>query len=319
MKNILLIIVCLLFCQSNFAHTDKIFSFHFNNVTVRFKTGFYFEEVEKAKMIGKAVERLAIEHQFNENILLDFTHNYAYFKNKNYTFVSHGIGDYKVNNGEIEFSIWTEITDKYLIIEQHDSVFDIKRTLQLIEASILNFENITAIQLQPIIIGKDIYGDEISMSIPVKTIQEMTKKPLTNLGEKVLASRIYKEETVPQKLSYYTINNEFVLFFRDKYGYEKIVDIVSDIRYIENVEENHFFVFQSWNTFHYYEKHTSKKVTHLTLDSIKNTIFINISIAKVNDDKSFNIKHFGITHNEPLNSAVFSTSQEKVIETKWLD
>lgn len=227
--------------QSNYAHTDKIFSFHFNNVTVRFETSFYFEEVEKAKMIGKAVERLASEHQFKDNILLDFRHNYAYFKNKNYTFVSHGIGDYKENNGKKEFSVWTEITNKYLIIEQHDSVFDIKRTLQLVEASILNFENITAIQLQPIIIGKDIYGDEISMSIPIKTIQEMTKKPLTNLGKKVLASRIYKEETVPQNFSYYTINNEFVLFFRDKYGYENIIDIVSDIRFIENVEENYFF------------------------------------------------------------------------------
>jgi hypothetical protein len=319
MKNLLTFVVCLLFYQSNFAHTDKIYTFYYQHVTVRFKTGFYYEEVEKAKMIGKAVEKLVTAHGFNENILLDFTHNYAYFKNKNYTFVSHGIGDYKVNNGDKEFSIWTEITDKYLIIEQHDSVFDIKRTLQLVEASILNFENITAIQLQPIIIGKDIYGDETCMSIPIKTIQEMTKKPLTNLGDKVLASRIYREETVPQKFSYYTINNEFVLFFRDKYGYEKTVDVVSDIRYMENVEENYFFVFQSWNTFSYYDKYGSKKITNLTLDSIQNTIFCYILISKDNDDRKFTIKHFGYINNEPINSAVFSTSQEKVIETKWLD
>uniref|UniRef100_UPI0040496EC3 hypothetical protein n=1 Tax=Flavobacterium sp. TaxID=239 RepID=UPI0040496EC3 len=316
MKKILLLIVFQCFIQFNFAHTDKTFSFHYNNVTVRFNTGFYYEEIEKAKMIAKATEKLAAAHGFKENILLDFIHDYAYFESKKHTFISHGIGDYKVHNGENEFSIWTDITAKFLIIEQHDSVFDIKKTLQLVEASILNFENIAAIALKPIVRGKDIYGDLISMSIPLKTIQEMTKKPLTNLGEKVLAFRIYKEETFPQKFSYYTANNEFVLFFRDKSGYEKIVDVVPDIRFIENVDETHYFVFQTWDTFSYYEKYTHKKITNLKLDSLQNTVFIYINITENTDDDSFIIKHYDFM-NYPINEALFSTSQEKIIESKW--
>jgi hypothetical protein len=318
MKKASLIFLFLLIFQSNFAHTDKTFSFYYNNVTVRFKTGFYNEEIEKAKMIGKAVEKLAAAHGFKENILLDFTHNYAYLKNKSHTFVSHGIGDYKVNNGEIEFSIWTEISDKYLVIEQHDSFFDIKKTMQLVEASILNFENITTIPLQPFIRGKDIFGDVISMTIPIKKIQEMTAKPLSNLGGKILASRIYKEETIPQKFSYYTVNNEFVLFFREKSGFEKIVDVVPDIRFIENVDETHYFVFQTWDTFSYYGKYTQKKITNLKLDSIQNTIFIYININENTDDDRFIIKHYDFM-NYPINSAIFSASQEKIIESNWLE
>ena len=191
--------------------------------------------------------------------------------------------------------------------------------MQLVEASILNFENITAVPLQPFIRGKDIFGDVISMTIPIKKIQEMTAKPRSNLGEKILASRIYKEETVPQKFSYYTVNNEFVLFFREKSGFEKIVDVVPDIRFIENIDETHYFVFQTWNSFNYYEKNSSKKIINLTLDSIRTTIFNYITIEKTNIDNSFSINHFGFMNNEPINSAIFSASQEKIIESNWLE
>jgi hypothetical protein len=155
-----------------YAHTDKTYVFHYNNVTVRFETGLYYEEIEKAKMIGKALEKLASEYGFKENILLDFIHNYAYLKNKKHTFISHGIGDYKLHNGKIEFSIWTEITAKFLIIEQHDSVFDIKKTLQLVEAAILNFDEISKIKPKAVVFNKSIYGNEFYVSIPLKLFQK---------------------------------------------------------------------------------------------------------------------------------------------------
>lgn len=312
-----LLTVLILFCGVRiFAHTDRLYTFHYDNVTVHFTTGFYYEEIEKAKMIGKAAAKLSCKHSFSENILLDFRHDYGYMDEVN-TFISYGEGDYQMYDGENYFSIWTEVTDKYLTITQCNSVFDIEKSLKLIEYSILNFEEITSLELTSIRLGPDVFWAQVFKSISPEIISGINSISLSIIGQEVLASRIYREETYPQNVSYFTANNEFVIILRHRYGKEEIIDTLPDIRYFADLNDTHFFVFSEWDEFNYYERQIrriGRKLTNIRIETIETTLYKGLEITE-NENKDFIINHWGVAH-FPLNKAIFSPIQGKILETK---
>ena len=91
LTTILLIILPLVL----WAHQDSFYTYKYDNVTVRFKTGSFYEEINNAKIIGKYTALLCNKLNYNEPVFLDFIHDYDHhYKGKSYSFLSIGSDKY---------------------------------------------------------------------------------------------------------------------------------------------------------------------------------------------------------------------------------
>jgi hypothetical protein len=73
------------------AHQDRYFTYEYDNVTVRFKTGNLFEEINNAMIIGQYAAQLSDSLDYHKPILLDFIHDYGYtYQGKTFSFLNYG-------------------------------------------------------------------------------------------------------------------------------------------------------------------------------------------------------------------------------------
>ncbi len=93
LTTIILTFIPLLIC----AHQDRYFTYEYDNVTIRFKTGFFFEEINNVKIIGQYAATLSDRLDYKKPILLDFIHDYGHsYRGNTYSFLSIGLEEYKV-------------------------------------------------------------------------------------------------------------------------------------------------------------------------------------------------------------------------------
>ncbi len=325
MKKTIILFFLLLLANRILAHRDRTFSFTFDNVTVMFHSGFYYEELEKAKIAGKAVAKLSCIYGFTENILLHFEHDYAYQK-ESHIFFSFGKPYYKWKLDELVFHVPEHLTGEYLVIRQLDSIFDINKTLKLAEYGIKNIgflrtKNFQEVKLKEDMGAPDSFLVRTFKSLDIKEINEILTTELTDKGKMVLQSKFYKEEIIPQTLSYFAQNNEFVVFLRDRQGKEIIIDTLPDIRFFKSLNDEYFFLFTSWGEFNYYATRrlpntlTADIIPNVKIKGIKNDLYKYISVER-KSNITFNIEHWGVMH-LPKNVSIFSTEMKEIIETKY--
>lgn len=72
------IVFILLFMHlTGFAHSDYIYSKKYGNVSVSITTGYAYEEINKAYMLGMYAEKLARELNFKDAVVVNYWHWYT--------------------------------------------------------------------------------------------------------------------------------------------------------------------------------------------------------------------------------------------------
>ncbi|MES2838202.1 MAG: hypothetical protein V4667_11805 [Bacteroidota bacterium] len=227
----ILAIILTLTYMTGLAHQDFFTIKDYGNVKVRILTGFKYEEINKAFIIGQLAEKLSSKLNYSEPIFLDFNHHYvdncipAYF-------ISYDKGKIKYNHDssdkEIDF-----LTKNALIVRQVSRQFNTIATLNLIEYSIKNITSIKEQQQQ--IEYTENYCQWIINSIDTNLIKKHVKEPASILTNEILKFKIQRPvDDFNIGISYYFQNNSYKLYSKNIYN--EITEIIS-LEYIYDILE----------------------------------------------------------------------------------
>jgi hypothetical protein len=259
-------------------------------VTVRFKTGFLYEEITNAKIIGQYASLLCNELKYEEPVLLDFIHDYGQsYMGKNYSFVNFGSDIYSSVNyyrtaydslieenvlqmvsysnlneqdqmGLEKMVFTTEPVDSLekIVIRQFGFHFDVNKTLNLLYYAINNpNETINLSQKDSLASYLPNMYYELS-TIPKCKIDSISSLKIKNV-EKVTGQKIYaKVDTINNNrisYSYFAQNNSY-LIYASVNNNEIVLDTLSQIYSFElnNDYWQSLFVFETPKSFKYYEQ-----------------------------------------------------------------
>ncbi len=230
------------------AHQDREFIYVYDNVTVRFRTGSYYEEINNAKIIGKYAALLSDSLNYNKPIFIDLIHDYGnYYQGKTYSYLNFGSDQYKgivhykkvyesfVSDYSLETIPISEYKDDTLhyvkeeyiideidhkekiVLRQFGIHFDITQTMNLLYFAIVNkpqLPNLTIQDTLSTIVEGSYY---ILNSIPqflIDSLKHTTPKSV----EKILQKRIYLDlEQINNNPRFSYSGN--IIFFDDSYFY----------------------------------------------------------------------------------------------------
>jgi hypothetical protein len=274
----------------SYAHKDRIFTYEFDNVTVKFKTGFKYEEINNARIIGEYASLLCEKMNYDQPVLLDFIHDYGNsYKGKNYSYLTIGTDKYKIvsyytsvydstiNENVYQMVPHSSINEQSLngiekevyntnpidslekiVIRQLGFHFVVKNTLNFLYYAISNSsEVITSSQNDTLCSYLSNMYYEFN-SIP-KTKIDSIKTLEINDVENVMRQKIYaKEDSVIKNqlsYSYFAKNNSYSIIARYQND-EIILDTLNQVYSFELNNEywQTVFVFETLNSFKCYEK-----------------------------------------------------------------
>ncbi|MBS2100021.1 hypothetical protein [Carboxylicivirga linearis] len=259
-------------------------------MTVRFKTGFLYEEITNAKIIGQYASLLCNELKYEGPVLLDFIHDYGQsYMGKNYSFVNFGSDNYSSVNyyrtaydslieenvlqmvsysnlneqdlrGLEKMVFTTEPVDSIekIVIRQFGFHFDVNKTLNLLHYAINNpNETINLSQ-------KDSLASYLpNMYYELNTIPKCKIDSISSLKikdvEKIIGQKIYaKVDTINNnRISYsYFAQNNCYLIYASVNNNEIVLDTLNQIYSFElnNDYWQSLFVFETPKSFKYYEQ-----------------------------------------------------------------
>lgn len=232
MKTIFLSIF-LLFTLSGLAHSDFFIIKNYNNVRVSFLTGYNYEEINKALIIAKLAEKLAIEMNYEEQLFLNFNHDYTHDWNI--------ITDYFISYDLIGKDSNDQTKDasriNSLIVRQAGKSFDVENTLKLVEYAILNKQTIEKKQKQ--IVYHRRYNHWEINSIDSITISNVLAFETSERIKKVMKNRIERPMNLNSKhhsdFSYYWQDGKFYLYTKDV-GKEVVFKTLDKIYFVHNFD-----------------------------------------------------------------------------------
>ena len=289
LKFILIVLLSPFFIWS---HQDKYFAYEYENVTVRFKTGHFFEEIHNAKIIGEYAALLANSLGYNKPILLDFIHDYGYYyKGKNFSFLNIGSEEYSllsiykqehdsisnnIVNNIIPFSEFTVVNSlkvmdkdiekiprinrkKKIVIRQFGYHFDIAHTLNILHYAISNKALVSKASEEKILFSGDLNLYYNLASVPRNIIDSVSQVTSGNVN-KALENKVYREvDSIDHDqlyYSYYSKNNKYFIYA----GIDKkeiILDTLTQV-YSLNKTQHYFnkplFVFETPNLIRQYSQ-----------------------------------------------------------------
>jgi hypothetical protein len=227
------------------AHQDRYYTYEYDNVTVRFKTGFFFEEINNAKIIGQYAAALSDSLDYEKPILLDFVHDYGHsYKGKTYSFLSIGSEEYevvsynvlkydslldeKVYHGvpsdSIEFikNVEKEVYSvpgfnkkKSIVIRQFASHFDIRETLNLLSYALTNQSDIRE-NSRPDTLSSYLRNMYYSFETVPSGMVDSLKSTKMQVVESVLNAKVYCEvDSINRNRLYYSYfaqNGKYQIF-----------------------------------------------------------------------------------------------------------
>lgn len=266
------------------AHEDSFYIYQYDNVTVRFKTGFFFEEINNAKIIGQYAAILSDSLDYDKPILLDFVHDYGYsYQGKTYSFVNIGSAQYDLvsyyekhpDEPNVYYPVpYADINESNEHIEKrthtitsspaHDTVvlrqfgfhFDVTQTMNLLYYVLTN-ENEVKNLAKPISFSSYLTNMNYRFeTIPAHDIDSIKTTSFPYI-EKVLQNKVYKDvDTIDRHrlyYSYFSQNGKHIVFagLHDK---EVVLDTLDKIYFFsprKSIPET-LFVFETPNRFRKY-------------------------------------------------------------------
>jgi hypothetical protein len=255
MKIFKLTILLLLFSNLCSAHQDFYVTKTFGKVTVRFHTGFHYEEIKNAFIIGQYCNLYLKQYTKNtQEVLLDFHHDYTEGFTPNY-FVNYSRGDWvRYYNDFQNYKNEPEFKKPRLIIRQFAREFDIEETLKLLEYSIKNFETIK--EQQKIIKCKIAYHKIELPTIDTNITKQVIKGVLSQDLQKLIAIKVLRTK-LKNTINYYALNNEFTVCKGDM-----ILKNFKKIKHFLPISESEALVFPSKYQFFYikYDEKSGKTI-----------------------------------------------------------
>ncbi|MCX6146269.1 MAG: hypothetical protein NTW25_03340 [Candidatus Kapabacteria bacterium] len=209
------------------AHTNFYTIKTFGKVKVRFLTGYEYEEINKGMIIGKLADSLRNVLNYQDSILLDFTHSYIIGYNDNSTFISFENGNNRYYNKN-ELGYFDGFNECYSLIAFENSVIMIRleryifkpiEVLKLLEYSILNLNYIIQNQNEfkyEQLIYKSIKNniiDSILISKESGTVSEVNKNKIYCLNYK--NSELNDTFGIYQPFTYYYQENNYYIVYKD--------------------------------------------------------------------------------------------------------
>lgn len=250
-----------------YSHSDFWVKREYGNVLTRFKTGFNYEEISKALIIGKLAERLSNGLNYSGKIFLDFKHHYTNECEPAY-FISYDKGGIEFD-GDSDDKEKDYLDSNALVIRQINKKFDVITTLKLVEYSILNLSMIKKHQ-KSIVYNKNYCLWKIN-SIDTSLIKLHLNNPNSELVNNLFKVKVERpDDNFKYGFSYYWQENKFHLFFRDIYDNDKTllsIDNVYDFREFDGISviifdsDSSFFYINQNNRFKLSQKHVIKE-TH---------------------------------------------------------
>jgi hypothetical protein len=276
----ILISILILTFGKVYAHRDFWVVNNFGNVKVRVETGYDYEEINKAFIIGKLAEELSTQLNFSDSIFLDFNHYYVDDCNPDYfiSFDKGRIDDLSNNLKEKDY-----LNTNSIVIRQVSKTFDIQATLKLLEYSIKNIEKLKTTQKK--IKYKKNYCNWKIKTIDTTTINKQLKFGNSEVMMKILSKRIDRpEKDLVSGISYYWQNNQFHVIWKEDEKSDVILMSLKNIYQFSRPSNNlNAFIFNSDSSFYFID--SSKIVSRLhTISGIKNC-FAPYELGYIGGDK----------------------------------
>lgn len=258
----LLFLLFLLSASNVFAHQDFWVIKTFGKVKVRIKTGFNYEEINKAWIIGELTNKLANTHKYKETIFLDFNHSYTGDVRPDY-FISYDDGPIKQTWSGVETLYF--LKGEALVIREASRRFDASATAKLVEYAITHIADVKKEQ-KPLEYNKN-YRHWLVNSIDTIKTKQIVKGNLSKLASEVMNNKIYrrKSEKESNSISYFFRNNKYYVFYNDYKVKDSILLVVDNIYQFEAISFNEAVVLDTDSTFYYTQgvntPHASKRWT----------------------------------------------------------
>lgn len=276
MKKLLLIILILTKVVICLAHQDFYVKKEFKNVTVRIKTGFGYEEINKTKILGELAQYLLNEMSYGGKVFIDFRHAYTDTCKTEY-FVSYDDGSIKYTFNETEY-YWNKkwhtwnpqkftinnksrffptLNSRRIVIRIYASNIRYSDVLQILEHSVKNKKYIKRNQLK--IKDNRLYVNSVD-SAWISDILIENESPLVS---KVLNKKVYvNDSTWTFGASYYYQNKSFNFIVR---SYNNIPDTlalsVQDIYQMTWLGTGSKVVFDTDSSFYYVGRYGDRVVS----------------------------------------------------------
>lgn len=270
------------------AHSDKYYTYEYENVTVRFKTGFFYEEINNAKIIGKYAALLAESLDCDKPILIDFIHDYGHtYKGKTFSFLNVGSEEYELvsyyvqrydslldenvyhmvpysdsieNMENVEKQVYTEPKinqEKRIVVRQFGFHFDIKQTLNLVYYVITNEAYVDRASRTDTL-SSYLSNMYYKLETFPRNLVDSIKLTTTTFVQNILQTKVYRDVDSVERYrlyySYYSKNGQLHIF-AGLHNKEFMLDTLEQI-YSFNPREympEDLFVFETPNVFKEYE------------------------------------------------------------------
>lgn len=266
------------------AHRDFWISRNYGNVKVRVTTGFFYEEINKAFIIGQLAEKLSKDLNYTKPIFLDFQHNYIDYCNPIY-FLSYDKGKYEYKKGFS--SKKRELLDKKsIVIRQIAQQFNVQYTLRILEYSIKNISTLKSLQ-------KQIRNRQYFANCKVNSIDSTFINKALQISNSIEINNILKQKIVKPDddlkngISYYWQENKFYLFLRRQNKPDTILTSFENIYFYRNIDATTAILFDSDSSFFYFNKYNLPIVSRRQIIENTNSIYEPYKIETIGGNKLF--------------------------------
>lgn len=227
-------------------HEDFWLTREYGNIKVRVKSGFDYEEINKAFIIGQLAQSLVKDLGYTKQIFIDFNHHYTNDCEPDY-FISFDDGKIKYqwedNNQEKLFD------GNAVVIRQVARSFDVVATLKLVEYSVLNIKKVKSLQKE--IEYNQNFCDWTINSIDTLLIDKLVTLSTSPLVEKTCSMKIERpDEDFRYGLSYYWQNGKYYVFLRRNGQEDEVVLELPTIYNIQKIDSEINLIFDSDSSFY---------------------------------------------------------------------
>jgi hypothetical protein len=247
-----------LISMPSFSHQDFIHWKTIGNVTVRIKTGYSYEEINKVFVFGVLADSLLNKLKYKGTVYLDFQHNYTSKADPVY-FLSYDKGTIKYTWSE-EHEENNPMKKNGIVIRQLAHTFNALETLKLIDYSINNSPSIKAEQKE--MRYEHNYRQWLINTIDTTHIRNILKLPASEEVLKAMTIKVNRnEKKASYGLSYYYSEGKYTFTLA-----QSDTDII-ELFDTENVYQIHEFndysmiAFDTDSSFYFIKKYLDPQVS----------------------------------------------------------
>jgi len=239
------IVVLTLIFGTVLGHQDFWVTRDYGNIKVRVKSGFDFEEINKAFIIGQLAQVLVKDLGYSSQVFLDFNHHYTGDCEPDYfvSFDDGGIKEPWENNKK------KLLKGKAVVVRQVARTFDVVTTLKLLEYSIKNISVVKSTQRK--IEYNQNYCNWTINSVDTVMIKKQAYQETSPLVAKVLKLKIERhDKDFRNGISYYWLEGRYYIFSRRVGQEDKVVLELPTIYNFQRIESGTTLIFDSDRAFY---------------------------------------------------------------------